>query len=205
MFRTKQLKLDDSLLIGNGGVRKVYQHPLDNNRCIKVTYNHSRRRSVRREILYLCLYRLRNKPFLHLPRFHGFCDSNRGRGAIFDLYRDYNGKRSVMLSEHIAQTSSSPLSPWNIVALLDELLNHLLENEIIVSDPAPSNLLVHYVARNRPRLVIVDGIGNPHFVKIADISTHFAHKIIKKKWWYYVENHPTLQNIFAQTGYKHRY
>lgn len=204
MLTVKKLQLNDSLIIGNGGVRTVYQHPHDKHKCIKITYNHLRNRSVRREILYLFLYHLRKKPFIHLPRFYSLCNTNLGRGAIFDLFYDYDFNRSKMLSEHLENLDASPLSPREIVFLLDELLDHLLQNGIIICDPAPSNLLVHNYAPDCRRLVIVDGIGNPHFIKIADLSTKYAHRLISKKWQTYVETNPLLKTVFTATGYTPR-
>lgn len=199
-----KLTLDQSLFISNGGVRKVYQHPHHDDRCIKITFNHLRNRSVRREVIYMTLYHLWKKPFHHLPRFHGFCRTNLGRGAIFDLFRDFDGKISSSLADHLQGAPDNVLTPEEIVTLLNELLDYLLQYNIIACDPAPGNLLVHYPAPKTPRLVLIDGIGNPHFVKIADISSHYAHKLIKKKWRKYVENHPILQDTFTLGRYMRR-
>lgn len=45
--------------------------------------------------------------------------------------------------------------------------------------------------------MIIDGIGNPHFIKLADYIQSFAHQLIKKKWQYYVETNPILAQAFA--------
>jgi hypothetical protein len=50
------LTLQQDQLIGRGGVREVYQHPLFPERCIKIIYNKKRQRSVNREIRYLRRY-----------------------------------------------------------------------------------------------------------------------------------------------------
>lgn len=87
--------------------------------------------------------------------------------------------------------------PGEIFHLLQSLYRHLLDHEIIICDPAPHNLVVQYSFQEKPKLVIIDGIGNPHFIKLADYIQSFAHQLIKKKWQYYVETNPILAQAFA--------
>jgi hypothetical protein len=195
--RKPTLILDRSLLFGKGGVRDVYRHPHHEERCIKIIHNPKRLRSVKREIRYLCRYARQGKPFERLTRFHGWCNTNYGTGAIFDLVRDYDGRFSQPLFNHATGQARPCLSPSEIFLQLNDLYRHLLEHEIIVCDPAPRNLLVQYLTPGKPRLVVIDGIGNPHFIKIADYSTAFAHRLIKKKWRYYVETNPLLTEAFV--------
>jgi PhoP regulatory network protein YrbL len=201
--RKPTLVLDRSLLFGKGGVRDVYRHPHHAERCIKIIHNPKRLRSVGREIRYLCRYARQGKPFERLTRFHGWCNTNYGSGAIFDLVRDYDGCFSQPLFNHATGQARPCLSPSEIFQQLNDLYRHLLEHEIIVCDPAPRNLLVQYVAPGKPKLVVIDGIGNPHFIKIADYSTAFAHRLIKKKWRYYVETNPLLTEAFADSQLPH--
>jgi len=201
-MKKKILSLDETLLIGKGGVREVFQHPDDPSKCIKITFNQEKRRSVKREIYYLQLYHRRKKPFERLARFHGYCSTTKGKGSIFDLIRDFDGKKSVKLSDHVAGKAEPCLQPTEIFNLLNDLFEHLLRYNIIISDPAPHNLLIHYTSANRKKLVIIDGIGNPQFIPLADFSTHYAHRIIIKKWRYYIEENGSLEHIFATNGYK---
>jgi hypothetical protein len=189
--------LQHDLLIGRGGVREVYQHPHFPECCIKIIYNKKRQRSVNREIRYLRRYQRLGKPFDHLTRFHGLCRTNLGKGAVFDLVRDYDGRFSQPLSRHAIGEAVPCLSPGEIFEHLENLLQHLLANEIISCDPAPHNLAVQYLSPEKVRLVIIDGIGNPHFIKVADYSTVFAHRLIRKKWRYYVETNPLLEKAFS--------
>lgn len=193
----KLLHLDNTLLLNKGGVREVYHHPGDPSKCIKITFNLKKRRSVIREIKYLQLYKRRNMSFEHLPSFHGYCITTKGRGEVYDLIKDFDGKVSVTLSEHVSNKITPCLTPSEIRDLLTDLHKHILRYNIIVSDPAPHNLLVNCTSKDQKKLVIIDGIGNPHFVKIADYSTYFAHQIINKKWQKYVVKNLFLERIFA--------
>jgi len=194
----KQLiQLTDELQIGKGGVRKVYRHPFDSEKCIKITFNKERSRAVRREIRYLKKYFRQGKPFQHLSRFHGFCKTNIGRGAIFDLIKDHDGNISSSLLDHVTKKVTKPLPASEILELLNELKSHFLTHRIIVSDPAPHNIMVQFQTPDRPNLVVIDGIGNPHFIKIADYSLHYSNRILSNKWSYYVENNKTLSTIFV--------
>jgi hypothetical protein len=190
------LHLDHDLLIGRGGVRTVYQHPHDTDKCIKLLFNEKKRRAVEREEKYLQKYWKAHKPFDHLSRFFGHCHTTLGRGSVFQLIKDYHGAISNPLSAFLpGNILADKVTPAQIAALLDHLRNHLLTHCIIVSDPAPGNIVVKYIAPGQPTLVMIDGIGNPHFIKIADYSARAARKIILKKWRYYVEDNPSLAAI----------
>ncbi len=84
-----------------------------------------------------------------------------------------------------------------IVNVLNDLFEHLLQHNNIICDPAPHNLLIHYTSANRKKLVIIDGIGNPQFIPLADFSIYYAHKIIKAKWRYYIEENVSLEHVLA--------
>jgi hypothetical protein len=195
--RLLPLRIDHDLLIGRGGVRTVYQHPNDSGKCIKLLYNEKKRRAVEREETYLRRYWRAHKPFDHLSRFFGHCQTTLGRGGVFQLIKDYNGAISTPLSHFLpGNTLSDKLPSTQIASLLNHLRNHLLTHCIIISDPAPGNIVVKYAAPDQPTLVLIDGIGNPHFIKIADYSARAARKIISNKWRYYVEDNPSLAGIF---------
>jgi PhoP regulatory network protein YrbL len=194
--RLSPLRIDHDLLIGRGGVRTVYRHPNDREKCIKFLYNEKKRRAVEREETYLKRYWRDHKPFDHLSRFYGHCHTTLGRGGVFQLIKDYNGTISNPLSTFLPGNALSDRLPSEqIASLLNHLRSHLLTHCIIVSDPAPGNIVVKYVAPDQPTLVLIDGIGNPHFIKIADYSVRAARKIITNKWRYYVEDNPSLAGI----------
>lgn len=200
--RQPTVDLDQSLLIARGGVREVYQHPQHDDRCIKIVHNPKRLRSVKRETRYLLRYERQGKPFERLSRFHGWCKTTLGSGGVFDLIRDHDGRCAQTLLSHVGGQADPCLSAGEIVEQLTALYHHLLEHQIIVSDPALHNLVVHYPVPGRPRLVVVDGVGNTNFIKIADYRKHSAHQIIKKKWRRYIEVSPLLAEVFLATGYK---
>ena len=190
------LALDDSLLIGKGGVRSVYRHPCDDDKCVKILFNRAKQRAVRREERYLARYWKEGKPFDHLSRYFGACATTLGAGGIFQLVRDHDGAISRPLSSYLAgQPFFGHLPAERIATLLRQLRSHLLTHRIIVSDPAPGNIVVNFPSPEAPRLVLVDGIGNPHFIKIADYWGRAAEKIIEKKWRYYIEDNPSLAGI----------
>jgi len=190
------LHLDQELLIGRGGVRSVYRHPDDEAKCIKILFNKSKRRAVIREEKYLRRYWLAGKPFDHLSRFYGRCHTTLGVGGVFQLIRDYDGAISNPLPAFLpGDILADKILPSELAVLLRQLHDHLVTHSIIVSDPAPGNIVVRFLAPERPRLVLIDGIGNPHFIKIADVHRRQAKKIIDKKWGYYIEANPLLVGI----------
>lgn len=195
------ISLDDTHLLFRGNIRNVYLHPMNADRCIKITHNLSRLRSVMRETRYLSKYQRQGKPFERLPRFHSWIDTSLGKGAIFDIVRDYDGSISKTLSFYIEQDFPDKFSPESISLELIAMRNHFLENNIIICDPAPHNIVVKYISKQTFSLVLVDGIGNPHFIKFGDILAHYSRKQILKKWSKYLENHPTIKKTLIAGGY----
>ncbi len=198
------LHLDSSLRIGRGGVREVFQHPEDPGRCVKIVHDPRRWRSVNRECRYLRRYHRQGKPFTRMTRFFGWCPTNLGPGALFTLVRDHDGHCSRSLASSLpgapADSCRRQLQPLAIVELLSELHQHLLRHRIIVSDPALHNLVVHYPEPAKARLVIIDGIGNSSFIKMADWFGYWARRDINRKWRRYIEVSPLLQGVFAAAG-----
>ncbi len=194
--------VDESLLIGRGGVRDVYRHPQHDGRCIKIVHNPKRLRSVKRETRYLLRYERQGKPFDHLTRFHGWCKTNFGAGGVFDLIRDHDGRCSLTLLSHVKGLADPRLSSEEIVEQLTALYHHLFEHQIIVSDPALHNLVVNYRQPGRPKLVIIDGVGNAHFIKLADYRKLSAQRLIREKWRRYIDVNPLLAEVFRTTGYQ---
>jgi hypothetical protein len=136
------------------------------------------------------------------PTIHGWCLTNLGKGGVFDLIRDHDGTCSETLASHVAGKARLCLTATEIVAQLTALYHHLLEHRILVSDPALHNIVVHYPQPQRPTLVIIDGVGNSNFIKIADYHKASAHRWIKKKWRRYIEVSPLLTEVFQATGYR---
>lgn len=189
-------QIDEHLLIGRGGVRQVYHHPGDADKCIKLVFNKNKRRAVAREEQYLRRYWTLGKPFTHLSRFYGRCCTSLGPGGIFQLIRDYDGAVSQALPAFLpGSLLTKKLPPTQIATMLRQLHQHLVSNAIIVSDPAPGNIVVNFLAPDHPKLVLIDGIGNPHFLKAADHLKCQAKKIIDKKWKYYIEDNPLLVGV----------
>ena len=190
------VQLEQELLIGRGGVRSVYHHPDDENKCIKILFNQAKRRAVTREETYLRRYWLAGKPFDHLSRFYGNCQTSLGVGGVFQLIRDYDGTISNPLPAFLpGNILADKVPPSELATLLRQLHDHLVAHSIIVSDPAPANIVITFMAPKQPKLVLIDGIGNPHFIKIADFHRQQAKKIIDKKWRYYIAANPMLVGI----------
>ena len=195
------LKLDDRLLLFKGNVRYVYQHPDDPGKCIKITYNTKKKRSVQREIRYLQKYQSQGKPLDRLPKYYGRLQTNLGRGGVFDLIRDYDGTISKTLSHCVAQNHEYRLTSGEITAELQAMCIYFVENDIIVCDPAPHNIVIHRPTASSFRFVIVDGIGNPHFFKLGDYVSSIARKHILRKWKRYMEDNPSMQDVLVRGGY----
>ena len=68
--------------IGQGQERICYRHPHDDSRLIKIQRGESDKQTRRDLRLYRDLSRRGMQDYSHIPRFHGFVDTNLGRGFV---------------------------------------------------------------------------------------------------------------------------
>lgn len=89
--------LTEDLFIGRGYERACYRHPMDRNLCIKVseTGRIPRKQQNPVEFKYHKKLAARNIDWSHIARCHGWIETDKGKGLVFDLKHDENGNRTV--------------------------------------------------------------------------------------------------------------
>lgn len=173
------LTLREDHLIGTGTRRKCYRHPEDPGKCVKVsTVVKGRDQQTKREIAYYRKYGRRGCPLHHLAGFHGPVETNLGRGWVFDLITDPDGGISRPLGRMIKD--GTPVA--ELQAELDELRAYMFEHGIICGDFNHDNILVQRQPDGSRRLMIIDGLGNSDYIKLADFWRPHCDRKLVRKW-----------------------
>ena len=168
------IDLSKAELIGQGRDRDCYRHPLINNQCIKVS--RKPQKQTRRERAYFAYLMKQGVDTSKLAHYMGTVKTSRGEGAACELMLNDDGEVSSTLSNAVRNKEF----PENTIrALMDELREYLLEQQICVRDLSPNNIMCQ-VQNGHPRLVIVDGVSNPGVnplnIRIPALSRYFINK-----------------------------
>ena len=92
----------------------------DENKCIKVIVAGDHKETAREQAYYRLLEK-RNISWRMLPRFYGQVDTNRGRGAVFELIRDYNAAVSKTLKHYLSANNEIALNYRDLSRALIDL------------------------------------------------------------------------------------
>ena len=175
-----KLPLPAELFVGEGTDRSCFRHPRDERRCIKVL--HPERRSGRfwRELRYYRRLARRGVDFSHLTIYRGMVDTTLGRGAVFDLVLDDDGRVSRSL-HHYLQKQDREFDAW-AVTQMELLKQDFYDQWIVFHDLNPTNILVRRLGYDEYCLVVIDGIGHNHFLPLASYSARMARKKLVRVW-----------------------
>jgi len=191
------INLDESTLIGKGGERECYIHPLDKSKVIKVEYDHNKAKSNDQNSLDIYYYRSLNDSnvvFDHISRVYDKVETNKGWGLVFDAITDYTGRVSKTFENVV---KSKLLNTTVEKQCLGELHDYIIKNNIMFYDAVLSNILCQEFEKGKYKLVIVDGLGGRKVgVKLwlrMNVS-YFKKHIIHKKWIKLINNYNLLKN-----------
>ncbi len=166
-------------LVGNGKERNCFVHPEDPEKAIKIVHADTEKQTKRELSFYKTVRRRKNVSFKHIPRYYGKVDTNLGRGYVFDMIRDYDGRVSRSLLWYLQE--GRPLSDFK--KDLKKLKKYLLENQLIFNhDMYAGNILYKRVSPSKGRLIIIDGFGDTVFIKWLNLLPSHRIEKIKRRW-----------------------
>ncbi len=146
--------------IAEGGARECWRHPESESLCIKVTKPSRRRDQNKLDWHYANTLIRRNIMGPHLPRYHGYVMTSRGKGLVMDLIVDFDGTPSLTF----LQAVRSGLFPREQVTnILDKAFDWLIDQNVIVADYGYDNLMLQKHADETYTLVFIDGLGGRYF------------------------------------------
>jgi hypothetical protein len=189
------LAIDDSMLVDAGSRRKIYRHPEDDDKILKVFFKDQIPANRRAEIWYgrfksnrryddneldYQQYRRAMKhasgPLGCIYTIFGYVETTEGRALVGEHVRNADGTTSVTLQRFLEDHGSAKILP-----IVDEFFEELAANHVVTKDPHLENILVRELGGGQLRLVIIDGLGDPNFIPFATMSKRLNRKKLMRK------------------------
>lgn len=151
------IELNDALIIGKGGERICYSHPLNSKKVIKIVHvlnSHNNQNEL--EHSYMKYLDKKDVDLSGVTQCYGFVNTNKGKGLIFERVTDYDGKFSNSFRYMIAYKL---ISEQEQRKLLKDLRIYLEKNKILFIDNSLTNIFYKRENKNESSLIIVDGLG----------------------------------------------
>ena len=172
------VELNEDLLIGTGGHKKVYIDPRDDKRCIKILLE-EKCEDWEREKKYREIRSGRGRRSIMLPEYYGEIATNLGTGYLFERVVDYDGKTSKDIGEFLRTTEILP-TPLEIEYLIKRLFYCMLAEKIIVTNAEYCNFLVQRITPNLNQIRVVDNIGSHIIIPLDCYIDKLADRHIKR-------------------------
>ena len=170
--------------IGMGKERMCFVHPEDPRLAIKIPKAGKSPQSEREIRFYRRLEARGGVDCKHVPRFHGICETNRGKGIVVELIRNYDGEISRPMNWYLA--NRYPLEEF--IPFLDELQQAFLDQLIIFNhDLTIGNLLVRKTSASKFHLVAIDGLGDTVAIDWLDRIPFLVRRKIRRRWQRFME------------------
>ena len=195
------VELNEDLLIGTGGHKKVYIDPRDDKRCIKILLE-EKCKDWEREKKYREIRKKRGHRSIMLPEYYGEIATNLGTGYLFERVVDFDGKNSKDIGEFLRTTEKVPTS-LEIEYLIKRLFYCMLAEKIIVTNAEYCNFLVQRVTPNLNQIRVVDNIGSHIIVPLDCYIDKLAERHIKRYFVRLVqETHKDFPYMLSQAQLK---
>jgi hypothetical protein len=147
--------------VGAGHDREVWRHPLSKALGIKVAKPEHERAQNDIDFHYGTHLARLGISGPHLPRVHGWVQTNLGRGLVVDLVQQPDGTPCPTLPQALR---SGTISEMEAVGMVYEACEWLSRTGVMLADYGIENFLVRdSLKAGTSYLVFVDGLGTRHF------------------------------------------
>lgn len=179
--KDKQLILTEENLLGQGAHKKVYRHPKDPTRCVKICFKEDDE-DIRRELDYR--HRCKRTYYSQmLTKYYGTVETNLGTGYVFELICDFDGQISRTLQAYLEHPElCDQYFHTNIEAMLVELKRELEEDLLLSSVMEPFNFCVERVTPTTYRFRCIDDLGVSAWIPLPYYFRYFALSRIRRYW-----------------------
>ncbi len=174
------IELKEKDLVNKGTNRACYIYLNDKNKCIKVDLKDNK--ETKREIKYYKFLQNKAISFKMLSKYFFSIDTSLGKGEVFELIKDYDGKVSIEVDKYLNNKTSSYEHIKNIINLIPTLKKYLYEEKIYVKDLNPVNIVFQKLDKSNHRLVIIDGLAHSNYNPFFYYFDYFLLKKIDKSW-----------------------
>lgn len=173
MGKVNQLHLRDDDLIAKSKTRVCYLHPQDHSKVVKIVikkpvfWKQDANRKEWRHFLYL---KKRHAKIDFITTYHGFVETNLGRGLVSDCIRNADGSVSARLENVLANPAQ-----YDMVSLefsLERFCRNIITHNIQLFDLNRYNLLIQVLADGSCRPISIDIKGRYNNYELIPISTY---------------------------------
>src|SRR5574344_1806901 len=154
-MKNKDIVLNDEEIFDKGGLRKVFIHPEDDTKIIKVSSFEDNGQNEL-EATYYNYLKTQNISYKHISEYFGEIKTNLGNGIVFEKITNYDNSKCLELEQFIKQKT---ISREEIEKLFNELKENVLSNNILFYDVSLSNILCQEYEKGKFRFIIIDGLG----------------------------------------------
>ena len=175
------LVLDESLFLGKGSKRICYRHPEDASKCIKIDLN-EKRKVTPKELKYYQRYARKGIRFDLIAPYYGEVMTNGGKGYMFGLAYDYNGKISKNIKYYLKTCRNEQVLDSLFLGLLG-LKKFMVSYGIMVMELGYENMIYQQITPYSGNVIFIDGIGNNQFLPSANYLRIHARRVIRRKWF----------------------
>lgn len=176
------IELDDTHFIGKGACRACYRHPADPSRCIKIDACPPMGPTTKEARYYEVLARLRPElDYSYIPRFHGFVETSRGRGGVFDLITDEGTGALSKLFVHCIEEGLVSADDPRWIAAHRTFLDKIFSDCTIVRDLHVRNFCARAMRDGSVQLVAIDGIGHRDFIPVCNYWNWAARRKLRRQ------------------------
>ena len=197
--------------IGEGRCRSAYIDPNDKNKCIKVVHNLNRKKCFgesNKEAKYFKYLNKKNIDWSMIPKYYGEVTTNKGKGLVFELIRDFDGEISKSLEYYFETEEKMKLIP-KPMQKLHELKEYVITNKILSRDIRFHNILYKKISNKDGVYVLIDGVSNSEFIPLSQWFSTLNKAKILRRWSqdenYYKNSFPNnklFHHLLKQYGYK---
>ncbi len=157
-------------LLGHGGTRECWLHPLNDNLCVKVNLENRKNNSLLYEIYVY--ERIKNLlPGLVAAIYPELTETDKGPGLVSDLVRDEDGKISPSFTEYLERGGDMQ----EILPPLNRIIKRLIVRDIFFLDLNKGNFAVQTLHGQKTVIMIdIKSLNRAGFVGFLHLERIFA-------------------------------
>ena len=185
------IHLQERDLIAWSKTRECYLHPANPDKVIKIISKKPagwKRDANWKEWRHYWYLNKRHPQLDFITTYHGFVETNLGRGLVSDCIRDYNGRISVRLQKVLENPEQYDLEA--LENSLDRFSQKIVANNIQLFDLNAFNILIQVLSDGVYHLVSVDIKGrynNYEFIPISTYIPFFSRLKLKRRIHYLMQ------------------
>ena len=171
------LKLKEEQFLGDGNHKKVYIHPEDEHKCVKLLFTPDDP-DMKREFRYRRSLGKREGQMPLLTKYYGTEETDQGLGYVFERVVDYDGSVSRTLLSEL----ENPTDRARLEQILRDFHQEFMRERFAPAGVDPDNFLVQRISATESRVRIIDNIGTSAKFPLEYYVGFLAKKRAQKYW-----------------------